>query len=424
MPATADRPLSATPLRHRLGNGITVLLTPCPGSGIVAAQCFLKRGSAGEAEPGSSRLLAAMLTRGTAQHSARELAEYVESIGASLGAEANGDYFSLGFRAIAADLPGMLTLTAEILREASLPEDQLDLERRLHLQAIRAQREQCLPQAFQLLRRGIYGGHVYAEDGLGTEASVSGLRPESLRRLYRDRFRPEELVISLAGDLDPERTLGLLERLLGDWCPADAPPASVTLQTPVLTPPEVLQLPFPGQQLYVLLGAATVAVDHPDQAALRLASSYLGNGMSSRLFVELREKQGLAYEVSALHTARRGPGAFAAYLGTAPENGAIALAGLRREWLRLVEQGLSEAELAATVRKHLGQYALGRQTMAQIAQTYGTYETLGLGWEYDREYPERLRAVTSEDLRVACQRWLATPTVCLAGPEAALGFEE
>jgi predicted Zn-dependent peptidase len=420
MPATADRPLSATPLRQRLGNGITVLITPCPGSGIVAAQGFLRRGSAGEAEPGSSRLLAAMLTRGTTRRSARDLAEYVESIGASLGAEANGDYFSLGFRAIAADLPGMLTLTAEILREASLPEDQLDLERRLHLQSIRAQREQCLPQAFQQLRRGVYGGHPYAEDGLGTEASVSGLGPESLRQLYRDRFRPEELVISLAGDLDPERTLVLLEQLLGDWSAADAAPESVALQTPVQATPQVLEFPFPGQQLYVLLGAATVPVDHPDQPALKLASSYLGNGMSSRLFVELREKQGLAYEVSALHTARRGPGAFAAYLGTAPENGAIALQGLQREWLRLVERGLSEAELAATVRKHLGQYALSRQTMAQLAQTFGYYETLGLGWEYDRQYPELLRAVTPEHLRSACQRWLATPTVCLAGPAAAL----
>jgi zinc protease len=157
------------------------------------------------------------------------------------------------------------------------------------------------------------------------------------------------------------------------------------------------------------------AVDSSDYAALKLLTTYLGNGLSSRLFVELREKRGLAYEVSAFYPTRLDTSHFVAYIGTAPENTAIALDGLKQEVDRLCETVLTDEELQSAKNKLLGQYALGKQTNAQIAQTYGWYETLGLGVAFDDLFQQQVAEVTAEEAQTAAQRFLMQPYVSLVG---------
>jgi len=140
-----------------------------------------------------------------------------------------------------------------------------------------------------------------------------------------------------------------------------------------------------------------------------LLNTYLGNGLSSRLFVELREKRGLAYDVSSLYATRLDAAQFVVYMGTAPENTAIAFDGLRTEVDRLANIQLDEEELQACKNKMLGQYALGKQTNSQIAQVVGWYETLGLGIKFD-EF----------EAREAAQKFFIEPYISLVGPEAAI----
>jgi len=136
--------------------------------------------------------------------------------------------------------------------------------------------------------------------------------------------------------------------------------------------------------------------------------------------VELREKQGLAYEVSAYYPTRLGTSQFVAYMGTAPGNVAIALNGLHHEVSRLCSESLTPDELQSSKNKLLGQYALGKQTNAQIAQIYGWYETLGLGIDYDTQFQEAIAAVTVEAAQAAAQRHFTEPYISLVGPEAAV----
>jgi zinc protease len=157
-----------------------------------------------------------------------------------------------------------------------------------------------------------------------------------------------------------------------------------------------------------------------DYAALKLLNSYLGNGLSSRLFVELREKRGLAYEVSAFYPTRLDPAQFVVYMGTAPENTDIALEGLQMEVDRLKEHSLDSEELQAAKNKVLGQYALGKQTNAQIAQIFGWYETLRLGIEFDLHFQEQIAAVTAELAQNVALQYLVEPYVSVVGPAAAV----
>ena len=109
-----------------------------------------------------------------------------------------------------------------------------------------------------------------------------------------------------------------------------------------------------------------------------------------------------------------------AYMGTAPENTEIALNGLQAEIDRLTTHPLSLDELQAAKNKMLGQYALGKQTNAQIAQTYGWYETLGLGIDFDRVFQTQISNTTSEQVQQAAQTYLTQPYVSLVGPASAV----
>lgn len=427
-----------TQLIHRttLSNGIVVLVAENPTADIIAARLFLRAGSRWEQpnQAGLSHLISAVLTKGTKTLSSLEIAEQVESVGASLGTDATTDYFLLSLKAVSADFKEMLILAGELLRSPTFPQQELELERRLTLQAIRSQQEQPFTVAYDQLRRSMYGDHPYALSGLGTEATVSQLIQIDLLDYHDTFFRPDNLIISVSGRIQPEVAIALIESVLGDWHSPDQP-------LPILNPPLVLKNPVhtitaqETQQSILMLGYLAPAVispsspavsqhpspSHSDYAALKLLNTHLGNGLSSRLFVELREKRGLAYEVSAFYTTRLDTAQFVAYMGTASENTEIGLEGLRSEIDRLGVIPLSPEELQAAKNKMLGQYALGKQTNAQIAQTFGWYETLGLGIEFDQVFQKQIASITAEQAQVVAQQYLTKPYVSLVGPASAVG---
>ncbi|MEX0270702.1 M16 family metallopeptidase [Leptolyngbyaceae cyanobacterium UHCC 1019] len=432
---TAAQPAS---LIHRtvLSNGIVVLVAENPTADIIAARFFLRAGSRWEQpnQAGLSHLISAVLTKGTQTLSSLEIAEQVESVGASLGTDATTDYFLLSLKAVSADFKEMLILAGELLRSPTFPQKELELERRLTLQAIRSQQEQPFTVAYDQLRRSMYGDHPYALSGLGTEETVSQLNQTDLLAHHHTFFRPDNLIISVSGRIQPEVAVSLIESVLGDWRSPDQP-------LPILSSPPILGNPIyqttaqDTQQSILMLGYRAPAVispssptvsqgspspSHPDYAALKLLNTHLGNGLSSRLFVELREKRGLAYEVSAFYTTRLETAQFVAYMGTAAENTEIGLDGLRSEIDRLGVIPLSADELQAAKNKMLGQYALGKQTNAQIAQTFGWYETLGLGIEFDQTFQQQIANITAEQAQGVALHYLMKPYISVVGPASAV----
>ena len=418
--------------RTVLANGIVVLVWENPSADIIAARLFIRAGSQWESpqEAGLSHLLSTVMTKGTEQRSSLAIAEQVESVGASLGADAATDYFLLSLKTVSADFAEMLALAGELLRSPSFPQPEIDLERRLTIQAIRSQQEQPFTIAFDQLRRMMYGAHPYALSGLGTEASVEQLERTQLQRYHQTHFRPDNLVISLSGRIQPDDAIALVENVFGDW-QASATPLPVLSLPAITSHPMSAAIAQETQQSIVMLGYLAPAVIQAetegdpsnrqtlqDYTALKLLSSYLGNGLSSRLFIELREKRGLAYDVSAFYPTRLHPAQFVVYMGTAPENTAIALDGLKTEVDRLRTHPFSPETLQAAKDKILGQHALGKQTNAQIAQTFGWYETVGLGIGFDTQFQERVSAVTIEETQAVADRYLVEPYISLVGPAA------
>ena len=367
-----------------LANGLKVIAIENSAADIISARIFLPVGQCNETpqNAGIFSLLTSLLTRGTATHSSLEIAEIVEYVGASFGADSASDYSMVSVKTVSADFDRIFALAAEVLREPSFPDHEIELERKLTIQGLRSMQEQPFSVAYKHLREGMYGQHPYGFSSLGTEETVTAIQRDDLVACHQRHFRPDTAIVTIVGRIDPEKAVALTEQLFGDWPVPDAPP-------PVRHLPSVESHAYrlvsaqETNQSFVILGYLAPNVQHPDFAALKLLSTHLGNGLSSRLFVELREKQGLAYDVSAFYPTRLGPSQFVAYIGTAPENTSVALDGLQRELGRLCEVPLTADELQVAKNKILGQYALGKQTNGQIAQLLGWYEILGLGLGFD-----------------------------------------
>ncbi len=410
---------------HRtvLNNGIVVIAIENSAADIIASRIFIRAGSQWEPreKAGVSHLLSAVITKGTQHLSSLEIAEQVESVGAQLSADAATDYFLLSLKTVSTDWPEMLQLAGQMLRSPSFPEAEVELEQHLIIQDIRAQKEQPFNIAFEQLRQVMYQDHPYARSILGTEATVSQLSRADLEDYHQTYFRPDNIVISIAGRVTPEEAVEQVERVFGDWLPTPTPLATLELPSVISQPCQVIT-PQETQQSIVMLGYLTSSVQETDYAALKLLNTYLGNGLSSRLFVELREKRGLAYDVSAFYPTRQSASTFVVYMGTAPENTETAFLGLRTEVERLCSQPLSSDELQVAKNKLLGQYALGKQTNAQLAQVYGWYETLGLGIEFDTRFQQDTASVTPEMAQAAAIRYFIEPYVSLVGPAEAISL--
>lgn len=408
-----------TPALHRvkLANGITVITIVNPAADIVSGRFFVPAGSRWEQDErsGLAHLLTAVLTKGTEGLSASEIADRIESIGAGLGADATTDYVQLSLKTVTADLPDLFKLAGEILRQPSFPLEQLELERKLTLQAIRSQTEQPFNNAYRQLRQSLYAAHPYARSPLGTGDTVSQLTRQDLVDYHSVHIRPDRLIICLAGRIQPDAALELVTEVFGDWeIPATKPPSLSSID--IHTTAEYLQEHQATQQAIVMLGYLAPAIHDADCIPLKLIANYLGSGMSSRLFVELREKRGLAYDVSAFYPTRLDTSHFAVYLGTNPTNTSIAVSGLRAEVDRLCIARLAAAEVQTAKDKLLGQYALGKQTNGQLAQTYGWYELMGLDLDFDRQFSETIQAITPMQIQAVAERYLSTPYISIVTP--------
>ena len=405
--------------RLTLANGTTLIVTENPTADLIAGRFFFKdAGSIVERqeEAGLAHLVASVITKGTKNFNALEIAEQVESIGASLGADGGTDYFSLGIKTVTADFVPMLKLLAEIIRLPTFPDSEVQLERKITLQNIRSQKEQPFNVAFSQLRASIYNSHPYGVSILGTEETVANLTSQDLKQYHQTYFRPDKLVISLSGRITTSEAKELIETVFGDWQPENKANDATKLSAITTQPKEEITIQD-TQQSIVMLGYKGVPVSDPAYAVLKLITTYLGNGLSSRLFVELREKRGLAYDVSAFFPTRLDVAPFVVYIGTAPTNTQIAHDGLKQEVDRLSQTLLTPEELQNAKNKFLGQYALGKQTNGEIAQIYGWYEALGLGIDFDTEFPNAISQVTAEQIQQVAQTYLQQPYISIVKPE-------
>ena len=403
------------PIRRRFSNGLTVIYLHTPTDPVSACHLFLPAGACHESDylSGVGTLTWALITKGSKKRDARHFAEDVEAIGASVSAGVTHDYSEVSCHAIADYLPQAVELMAEALFDPVFSQEETLKERTALLAAIRSKKESIFTVANEELNRRLYGKHPYARPATGQEKSVARLTSKSVAAWHRSVVAPNGAVLSIATSRPAASLLPLVEKLFGPsaWKRASARGLARVGKTssPLRAQRAVLNERF--EQAYLLVGYPAPSVSTRDYLALKVLNSVLGGGMSARLFQQLREQQGLAYDVGSFFPSKLHGSAFVAYMGLQRDRMDRAKEGIMSAFADVVSKPVPAQELEQTKAYLKGTYILDHQTNSQRAHYLGWWEALGLGYQFDGTYVRELERVSAARVQSAARSVMQQPPV-------------
>jgi zinc protease len=424
---TTDVRRGLSPVRHRLGNGATVIAKPSPVTPAVALSVSVRAGSV--ADPpgfeGASHFLARVIDRGTQSRSGDELAELLDSRGVSLTVSAMRHAFVVSCTCLSEDFSTILALMADVVRNPSLPEADIATRRGEIVTEIRQDQDNPAMVAVEEQMARLYpGGHPYGRRVKGTLETVGRIDRHLLRGVHDTRFMPADLVVVAVGDVDPARVVEETGQVFGDWRGDPVPPIVVPSPPPVVSRCQAVYPMMNKSQADIAYGFNTIARRDPAYYACSLMNNALGQyAMGGRLGDNIRERQGMAYYVFSAFEPNVGEGPLVIRAGVNPANVDRTIAAIDDEVRRMAGQGLTAAELAASKQYLIGSMPRMLETNAGIAAFLLSCEQFGLGMDHDTRLPALLDAVTLDEANAVARRFLMPDraTVTIAGPYAQPG---
>ena len=401
---------------HRMPNGIEIVGQYMPSLSSITFGFQLDAAVINEPEDklGLAHLFEYMLFQGTKQKDARALNEAFESLGARKGASTGLETAQVWAQIVNTKFDATLQLINELLLTSTFPKDELEQMRNIILQEIRRRDDEPMSRIFDLVRADFYRGTALGRLALGTTESVSSLQRQDLHDFWKARYHPNNTLFSIAGKFDWDHVVEQMEALFGNWSGTATsspeqvphPSSSVSLEHQEGKQEHLgLMFPFPNYT-------------DPDYYAAMVISEVLGGNMASRLFVEVREKRGLVYGISAGLTSHKHMGAMRIYAGTTPEQGRECLQVIVNELRKLEQDGITEDEMARA------KVQLKSENVMRSEGSGARMGALARSWWYERklrtiqEVKEAIDAVTQEQVMSVLRRFspLNPLTVGAIGP--------
>ncbi len=419
--APSALPGPADVLRTTLPNGITVLARENWSAPSVVIEGYLLAGNLDEQEgmPGVASFTAGMLSRGTRRRSFAEINELVESVGASLGYGMDRHITSFSTKSLAEDLPLVLDVLADELRNPIFPPEHIEKVRGLRMTSLAERENDTRQMAGRAFRETMFGAHPLGRDMLGDRKSVAAITRDHLVQFYETWFRPQGMTVAVVGAIRAEDAVKAISDAFGDW--RGTRPPHVAL--PVVLRPEVTRerrVSMPDKtQSDLVLGWPAMRRAAPDFDAARLANTVLGVfGMMGRLGANVREKQGMAYYAASRLSADREPGTWVTYAGVNPANVERAIDAIRAEVRRMRDELVPADELEDVKRYLTGSMPLQLETNDGVASLLVDIEWHELGLDYLSRYIQIINALTAEQVQAAVQTYLDPDryVLAVAGP--------
>jgi zinc protease len=387
---------------YQLPNGAALHVEPRREVPVVALRAALLGGQLVEDEhnAGITHFATSMWMRGTRVRGAAELAHAIESIAAELDPFSGRNSFGLGLEALSERLEPALDLFAEVLLEPEFSLDELERERKDTLAALARREDRLGARVFELFSQAQWRTHPYRLPILGSAETVASFTREDLLAHHARWLRSGNLALAVCGDVDPDAVAESISHRLADLGGSDftwsEPPSE-----PAPREPREVELRKDRAQAHLVLGFRGVTLHDPDRFALEVISQLLA-GQGGRLFLELRDRRGLAYSVNAMNIEGLAPGLFAVYVATAPEKLDEAKDAIFAELRALLDAPPADGELDRARRYLSGNFEIDRQRAAARAAHMAADARYGLGPDAQRRYAEQVEAVDAEAvLRVA-----------------------
>jgi predicted Zn-dependent peptidase len=405
--------------RTVLDNGITVISESIPTVRSVALGIWVAAGSRDENpdEAGVSHFLEHMMFKGTSTRSARDISESFDRLGAEVNAFTSEEatcYYSRVIDRHAAEAFGVL---ADMVVDSSFDEESATSEREVVLEEISRTEDTPDHKVDDLFSRTLWPDHPIGRPVLGERKTVSAFVPAQLRS-YTDRhYRTGDVVVAAAGNLSHEDVAALAATGLAGL--PVAPRADREIRAAVAAR-HVAVATKDTEQAHICWGTLSLDANSADRFAMDLLNAVLGGSMASRLFQEIREKRGLAYAVNSYNSLYTDTGAFMVYAGTRPENTKLVVELITAEVAKILDAGITAAELDRARESVDGHMVLGLENTNRRMMRLGGPEVGGRELLSIDEVIERYGAVTLEDIHRVAKATLGGPrTLAVVGPHSA-----
>ena len=407
-----------------LENGLHVVGERLPYLRSVSIGVWMRVGSMMEtpAENGLSHFLEHMVFKGTEKRSTRDIAEEMDAVGGQMNAFTGKDCTCFYAKVIDEDLPLAVDILSDMTLHASLDETEFNKERGVILEEISMEEDSPEDVVHELLSRIQFGDQAAGMPILGPVEQIAAYTRDDLANYRARHYHPENCVVALAGNYDPEQVLALMQQYFGEW------KKSGQRQT---VPP---MQPVPGQkaaqekdteQLHICLGYPGTFLGSDELYPMSVMNNLLGGAMSSRLFQKIREEMGMAYSIYTYPSTYVGCGTFAVYAGVSPKNGHAVLDETLKQLDLLCRDGVTEKEFREAKNQLRGSYLLGLESPGSRMQSMGRGQLHLDRCMTPEETVAKIEAVTIESVNAVARRIFSNaPCISVVGKQAETYIKE
>lgn len=402
-----------------LDNGLKLILLENKRLPIFVAEAYVRGSKLHEPadKTGLAALMGTLLEEGTPTRTGPQIAQAIEDVGGSLTMSGAGG----SVKVLADDAEIGLDLFFDCLMNPSFGKDEVDSKREQMLAQLIEDEQLSDKRALKAFRATLYGDHPFGRPSAKSEI-VKKLTAKELKAFHRQLFVPNNTVIAIVGDFDADQVIAGIRKRTSEWKKAElatpklaAPPEGKEFQQKIFTDPA-------ASQLTIYLGHLGIQRNNPDFFKLLVMDYVLGtgSGFTDRLSSTLRDRQGLAYSVTATITGSAGeePGLFTAYIGTFPDKFAESKAGFLKEINRIRDE-LPTAEEVEDVKKYLtGVQAFSLTTCGEAADLLLSIDRYKLGSDYLTDYRKGVEDVTPADVQAMAKKYLRPDRLLLTASGA------
>jgi predicted Zn-dependent peptidase len=406
-----------------LPGGLRIVTETVPSVRSVTFGIWARVGSRDEtpALNGATHYLEHLLFKGTRQRSALDISSAIDAVGGEMNAFTTKEFTCYYARVLDTDLPLAIDIVCDMLTGSVIAPEEVDAERGVILEEIAMTEDDPSDGVHDLFAHTLLGDSPLGRPVLGTVDTVNALTRDRIARFYRRHYDPTRLVVAAAGNIDhatvADRVRAAFERA-GALSGGDAEPVgSRTGRRAIRTAGRVEVQERPTEQAHVVLGMPGVSRHDDRRWALGVLSTALGGGMSSRLFQEVREKRGLAYNIYT-HTSGYGDcGIFGVYAGCRPDRLDDVLKICREQLADAAAHGISDDETRRAIGQLAGSTVLGLEDTGSLMHRLGKSEVCWGEQLSVNEMLDRIAAVTPDDVRRVAREVLGhRPSLSVIGP--------
>jgi zinc protease len=384
--------------RKTLPNGITMLTRSNFNSPSVVITGYIAAGS--YLDPldklGLAHFTASALTRGTKKHTFQDLFDKLESAGASLGFGASVHNTSFSGRSLTEDLPLLIELLSDCLREPVFPQEYFNRLQAQLLTSLSIRAQDTAEMSAITFDQLLFGDHPYGRPEDGNIDTIKNITRQDLVDFHRQYYHPRNLVIVVVGAVEAQTVFDVIEGALGDWKNPDHIQSAELPKILPVTKSVRQHIEIPEKsQTDLIVGMLGPKRKSPDFLTASLGNNVLGQfGMMGRIGEAVREKAGLAYDASTSLNSWIDGGSWEVSAGVNPANLQKAIDLICKELKFFIQEPVTEDELADSQANYIGRLPLGLESNAGVANTLLNLERFDLGLDYLQRYSELVAAVT------------------------------